>query len=324
MVVMNLLGFFKQHTVYFHMLKFATGGFPHTTKNRSVFNAIARIKELGLDAMELEFVYSDFVDKDTAPDVKKTAEDEGVALTVHGSYFVNLASPEKPKWHASINRVIKSAEIGDLCGAQSVTFHAAAFQKRTEDEVYPLVKSAFEKIFEEYHKRGLSITVAPELTGKAAQWGDLEPLIKLVQDFPDENIAFCFDFAHKHARDGGGWNSAEEFNEMLTLISKELGKEFLSNMHMHVSGIQYGEKGEKNHLTYLSSEEAYKKEGVDVGDLSKQYAEFKKKSRLETPDLKWQELLTVLKEHEVGGVLVCESPNLEQDALLMKQYYDSI
>ncbi|MBP9759065.1 TIM barrel protein [Candidatus Dojkabacteria bacterium] len=305
-------------------LRFGTGGFPITTKERSVVNAIKRIKELGLEAMELEFVYSDFVKIEDASEVKKTAKENDVLLTVHGSYFINLASPEKDKLEASINRIIKSAKVGDACGARSITFHPAAYMKRKHEEVDVMVVDAFKEIFKRYKELDLNIRISPELTGKAAQYGDLEVLINLIEKFPDENIGFCFDFAHKHAREGGRWNSYPEFSQMLGLIESRLGQEFLDDMHIHMSGINYSPKGERNHLTLLPSEEEYKKLGIDVGDLSKNYKELAEAGRLDKPDIKWKELMQALKDFKVGGVVVCESPNLEQDALLMQQYYKSL
>lgn len=306
-------------------LRFGTGGMPLSTPNRSAVNGIKRIRELGLDAMELEFVYQVFTKTEEQREaVKKQAEESDVAISVHGSYFINLASPEKPKWHASINRVLESAKAGDECGARSVTFHAAAYMKRDHEEVYGMVKEAFGEIFTKYREKNLNIRISPELTGKAAQFGDLEVLIRLIEDFGEENIGLCFDFAHKHARDGGGWNSYEEFDQMLKLIRKHLGQSFLDDMHMHMSGINYSAKGERNHLTFLPSQEAYREAGIDVGDLLKHYEELAAKNRLVTPDIKWKELMQALKDNKVGGVLICESPNLEEDALLMQQFYNSL
>ncbi len=305
-------------------IKFGTGGMPLTSKTRSAVNGITRIHELGLDAMELEFVYQIFVKESEREEVKKIAEEKNVSLTVHGSYFINLASLEEEKIDASIKRIVDGAKAGEGCGAKSITFHSGTFMKRDAADVFDQVKIAFERIFDEYKKLNLSIKISPELTGKASQFGDLEDLIRLVELFPDNNLAFCIDFAHKHARDGGGWNSYEEFSEIFETIEKRLGQEFLKNMHMHVSGINYTSKGERNHLTFLSSQKEYQKTGINVGDLSKEYNEMEKKCRLEKPDFKWQELIQSLYDNNVGGILICESPNLEEDALLMKKYYESL
>lgn len=305
-------------------LRFGTGGVPLTSKDRSVVEGIKRIAELGLGNMELEFVYQTFIKEDQAKEVKKVALENDVILTVHGSYFINLASLEAEKIDASIDRIIEGARIGDQCGAKSITFHPAVFMGRDKDVVYSIVKDSFQKIFVKYREHDLKIKISPELTGKASQFGDLQSLIKLVEDFPNENIGFCFDFAHKHARDGGGWNSTEEFNKMLEEIRKSLGQEFLDDMHIHMSGINYSPKGERNHLTLLSSQEEYLENDVNVGSLTTYYQELGKKGKLEKPDINWKELIQALKQNNVGGVVVCESPNLEEDALLMQKFYEKL
>lgn len=106
-------------------LRFGIGGIPHTAKGLE--NGIERLSELGLEHMELEFVQSVFVKEDKAPKIKELAEEKDVSLSVHGSYYTNFASDERPKWHASISRIVKAGYIGELCGAKSVTYHSGYF-----------------------------------------------------------------------------------------------------------------------------------------------------------------------------------------------------
>jgi deoxyribonuclease-4 len=40
--------------------------------------------------------------------------------------------------------------------------------------------------------------------------------------------------------------------------------------------------------------------------------------------MNWEDLLRVLKEFKVKGVVISESPNIEGDALLMKNKYEEI
>jgi len=300
------------------MLRFGTGGIPLTVKDRNAIAGIRRIRELGLAAMELEFVYQIFLDKEKAEEVRKVAEELDVALSVHGSYYVNLGSEDKQKWHASITRVVQAAKIGELAGARYVTFHAGFRQKQDGDLTYKNVKDGISRILDEVDKAKLKIKITPELTGKASQWGDLEELIKLNKDLGHNNLGFCFDFAHKHARDGGGFNSKKEFDNMLILIKKELGEKF------HISGINYTEKGERNHLTLLGGYKEYEHQGIDIEGMEKYYEDMQKKNKIGPADLEWKGLLQSLKEFGVGGTVVCESPNLEQDAILMSKTYEKL
>jgi len=40
--------------------------------------------------------------------------------------------------------------------------------------------------------------------------------------------------------------------------------------------------------------------------------------------MNYKELLKALYDYKVAGLLICESPNLEEDALLLKETYASI
>lgn len=271
-------------------LRFGTAGIPLSTKPYNTLNGIARVKELGLGAMELEFVRNINVSAELAPKVKKLAEEKDVLLSCHASYFINLSSKEKKKREASKNRIIDAALRSYACGAFSVCFHAGFYQGRAPTEIYNIIKAGLKDIVERLQQQNIEIWIRPETTGKATQFGTLEEIVMLSNEL--EQIMPCIDFAHLHARSAGKVNSYDEFRSILELLEKELGKKALKNMHLHVSGIEYSAKGERYHLNLKDS------------------------------DFKYKELLKALKEFNCKGVVISESPNIEGDALLMKKWFE--
>lgn len=273
-------------------LLFGTGGVPLSAESRSIESGIKRIKELGLGCMEVEFVRGVTVGPERAVKIKEFAEKEGVALTVHAPYFINLASVELPKVHASKHRIIESARIGALMGARSVTFHPAYYSERSPEETYAVVKKWMTEIVTDLEKEGIGIAISPETTGKGSQFGSLDENIKLAQEIP--GVKLCVDFAHLYARSIGKNNSYEEFMRILETIEKGLGKGALEEFHIHTSGILYGGKGELKHLELRNKDNKFN----------------------------YKDLMRALKEKGVGGYLICESPVLEEDALVMNQTYN--
>ncbi len=276
----------------FSKLIFGTAGIPTSTEERSTLNGIKQIKKLNLGAMEMEFVQSVNISEEKAPEVKKMAQENDVILTCHGQYFINLNAVEKAKIEASKQRIFNAAKIADLCGAFSMTFHPAFYLGQEKSLVYDKVKIQLKDVVKKIQDAGHKIWVRPETTGKGAQFGDIDELLKLSTEI--EQVMPCIDFAHLHARSGGKYNTTEEFREVLEKVEKMLGKEGLQNMHIHMSGIAYSEKGEKNHLI------------------------------LEESDFKYKDLLKVWKEFKIKGVVINESPNIEEDALLMKRTFELI
>jgi len=273
-------------------LRFGTAGIPISTPKRSTIDGIQRIRELGLDAMELEFVRGVNMKAELAKKIKYAAKNNDVLLTAHAPYYINLNASEKAKVEASKGRIVQSAERLYQAGGWSVVFHAGYYLKQPPESVYQRILETLKDVQRELMDKGIKVWIRPELTGKPTQFGDLKEVVKLSEEL--EMVLPTIDFAHAHARNRGKCNSTEEWRGMLSFMEDRLGREALNNMHIHISGIEYTDKGEKRHLN------------------------------LQESDMKWEDLLRVLKEFRVRGVVISESPNIEGDAILMKKKYEEI
>ena len=118
-----------------------TAGIPHSTPRKSTPDGVRRVAELGLDAMEIEFVRGVRMKADLASKTREAAIDSGVVLTVHAPYFINLLSEDPAKVSASIKRIIDSARIGYLAGAWSVVFHAGYYGKHDKQAATKVVRN---------------------------------------------------------------------------------------------------------------------------------------------------------------------------------------
>ncbi len=273
-------------------LRFGPAGIPLSTPRKGTIEGIKQVRKLGLDAMEMEFVRGVKMGDALATQAKNVARENDVILTAHAPYFINLNSDEREKVEASKRRIYETARVTWLAGGYSIVFHAAYYGKVSREKVYENVKREMKDILKKLEDEGIEIWVRPETTGKDTQFGTVQEIVKLSEELP--HVLPCVDFAHLHARSVGGYNSYEEFRKVLEHIEERLGREALNNMHIHISGIEYGPKGEKRHLN------------------------------LEESDMNYPELLRVWKEFDIKGVVISESPNLEGDALLLKKKYGEI
>jgi len=89
-------------------------------------------------------------------------------------------------------------------------------------------------------------------------------------------------------------NTYDEWSRVLEKYGKTLGAKSLKKLHIHLSGIDYGSKGEKNHLPLAEA------------------------------DLDLKALFKALNEFGCGGRILCESPIMEEDALIMKKTWMKI
>jgi deoxyribonuclease-4 len=169
-----------------------------------------------------------------------------------------------------------------------VVVHAGYIQKDTREAAYEKIKKELILIRELMNSEGLSIALRIETMGRMSQFGTLDEVLAITEV---AGVLPCIDFSHLHAITGKN-NSPEEFAQILANIENKLGREGLNNMHMHVSGIEYSQKGEKNHL------------------------------ELEKSDFNFRELVQAFLDFDIQGMVICESPNLEVDALKLKTEYE--
>jgi deoxyribonuclease-4 len=272
-------------------LLFGTAGIPHSARSKTTIDGIERIAELGLGCMEIEFVQGVKMGEAGARLVADTATKEGVKLSAHAPYFINFNAHEPEKIRASQDRVLQTARIAALCGAESVTFHAAFYLGDPPEKAYSIVKKYLAETLNQLKRENNRVWIRPEVMGKPSQFGSLEEILNLSTEI--EGLAPCIDFAHWHARNGR-FNSYPEFTSILLQVKERLGGVALDDMHIHVSGIAYSKKGEIKHLNLKES------------------------------DFQYTELLKALNDYDASGIVICESPNLEEDALLLQATYKEI
>jgi deoxyribonuclease IV len=216
------------------------GGIKEAVSNLEKYN------QLGLRACEIAFTYGVYLKKDDAIEIGKIAKKLGISLSIHAPYYINLNSDEKRKIEASRKRILECCEIAHYLGAGRVIFHPGFYGKDRE-EAYENIQQRIIEMKEEIEKNKWDVELCPEIMGKKNVFGSIEEISKLSEEI---GCGFCIDFAHILAR----YN-----NYNFDLVRERFPQK---KWHCHFSGIEYGEKGEKNHKR--TSKEEWKKvlEGI--------------------------------------------------------------
>ncbi len=196
---------------------------------------LKHIKELGLNAVEIEFVRQVYMTNESAKTTGNLIKKLKLKTSIHAPFFINLASDEKSKIYASINRILQSCERGHHLGADYIVFHPGFYGKRTKQETYELIKNYILAIKKKIKEKKWNVKLAPETTGKINVFGNLDETLQLVKD---TKCHFTIDFAHMKARNLGKINYEEIFDKI---------KHF-KHIHAHFSGIEWTTKGEKKHI----------------------------------------------------------------------------
>jgi deoxyribonuclease IV len=241
--------------------------------------------------MEIEFVHQVKMGEQTAREVARAAQLSGVRLSEHAPYYINFNSSDAEKLKNSKRRLLEAIRVAPLLGAESVVFHAAFYMGRPPEEVYRRVKEGLTEVIGQLDPEARGVWIRPEVMGKGSEFGTIDEILRLSGEF--EQVLPAIDVAHWHARDGK-FNSYSEFTAVLKQVKDSLGRRGIENIHIHCSGIRYGKSGEISHLNLKES------------------------------DFKYVELLRALKDTGARGRVICESPNLEADALLLSETYQNL
>jgi deoxyribonuclease-4 len=269
-------------------LRFGTSGIPRSTRKAGTDHGIRRARELGLDCLEMAWVNGIRMGEAAAERIAEAARETGLELTAHGPYYVNLCG-DADVIQRSVDRLMHTGRMAQRCGAQSFCFHAGFYQKLDPGEANRKVRAGLSAITAGLRREGMRVDVRPELTGKPSQVGSLDELLDWSATI--EGVRPCVDFSHQYARHGGAFNTYREFGEMLERIRGRLGPGALERLHVHIAGIEFGPKGERRHLPLRESK------------------------------FRYRELLKALKDCKVSGWVVCESPSMEDDALVLQRAY---
>jgi deoxyribonuclease-4 len=180
--------------------------------------------------------------------------------------------------------------MAHLCGAKCVVFHSGYYGASTAEQTFNVIKRELREVLSVLKSERSPVILRIETMGKKSQFGSLDEVLSLCQEL--EGLAPCLDFSHIYAREGKA-NSYLDFYRILKKVEKRLGRSAVKNIHIHISGIDYNQKGEVKHLN------------------------------LEESDFHYDEWVEALKDLEVEGMVICESPGRETDARMLKELYRS-
>ena len=268
--------------------RFGTVGTPKNKPKKpgGSVGGIYYLNDLGLEALELGWVRSVRVSESTAAKIKEAGQERDVALSVHAPYYINLNADDE-EWPKSRKRLMDAARAGHQSGATDIVFHPGSYFGKPAEEVLKVAIPRLDGCVKELRAEDNPVILRPETMGKGAMLGSLEDTLEMSQLV---GVEPCLDFAHLHARPGdGSVNTYQEWLDILNLYRDALGEKSLGRLHCHLSGIEYTEKGEKNHLVISES------------------------------DFNIDALLQALVDSKAGGRILCESPMLEEDALFIQK-----
>jgi deoxyribonuclease IV len=183
------------------------------------------------------------------------------------------------KLRDSEKRIIESCHRAHLMGAGIVVFHPGFYGKLSAESAYEMVESACREMAGAIEDNGFHVKLGLETTGKMSQFGTIDEILSICKG--NKHCAPVIDWCHLFAK----YQGKVDFKSVLSKVTDG----GFTRIHTHFSGVEFTDKGERRHIT--------------IGHRQPDFEEVAKvilKSRLE----------------EIN--IISESPEMENDALIMK------
>lgn len=289
------------------LLKFAPAGIPVGTPSPGgTLSGVKYCRQIGLSAMEAEFVQGVRMNDELAATIGAEAVRVDVSLSCHGPYFVNLCSSDAKVIANTSRHFLACARAAHFLRASPIVFHPGFYQGKEKNESAKIAKKALAAILEKISSSGFDdVTIGAELTGKKSAYGDLGEIIDLSSEFGISCVMPVVDFGHYHARIAR-LETENDFAKIFDAMEKTLGSKAMQKTHSHFSEISFTASGEYKHLplAHGAVKMDAKKEGAGSGGPP------------------FPPLAKVMKERGYSGTIVCESPLMEKDTLKLQEIWE--
>ena len=174
------------------------------------------LKEKGLDAYEYQCSKGVKITQPTAEKLGNEARENGIKLSIHAPYYINLATDDEEKREKSVKYITDTLAAADFMGADRIVVHSGACAKMDRRVAMEYAKKTLKIALERSKELGLShVHICPETMGKINQLGDLDEVIELCR--LDDYLLPTIDFGHLNAR---GLGSLKEYSDYLEIFDK--------------------------------------------------------------------------------------------------------
>ena len=223
---------------------FGPAGYPSEARG-NVKRVFQILTEAGMSALEYAAVHGLKTKEDKARMIGELAKETGISMSMHAAYYISLASKSPQTRESSKNRLVKALRFAPLMNVKRIVFHPGYLGGLSKDQAHVVIRDALKQVWETAGDQGGGAFLAPEIAGKLSAYGSIDQIIQLCQDV--DGCIPTIDWAHLYARSQGEINDRESYLKVLARFENGLGEVFVNNMHFHISGISFTEKGEAAH-----------------------------------------------------------------------------
>jgi len=297
--------------------RFGVAGFPpnffESELRKKRENIFSWLETLGLDWIELQCTRGVKMKAEQAHLYRELAEQHGIGISIHGPYFISLASGDPDVVRRSRERILQCFALASELQSERIIFHPGYFPGNTEDDRHAAVDQIINELNALKNDIPKGIYILPETAGKISQIGSLDEVLEICQRV--EFAKPCIDLAHYHAFERGKLWTTQSVTDVFCKIKNRLGPEYLNHLHVHMYPVDFGPHGEKKHKAF-----------DDYVEFSEQLSFFQAPHQGNRFFPRAENFIASIKELDIYPVTVCEAYNTQDvgAALMKKLYYEGV
>ena len=228
-------------------IRFGVGGFPLAFTDRPESKdrgaVFAWLRSVGLDAIELQMTYGPRMTAEQGRRYRALAIADDIKISIHGSYYIVLASPDPAKVLRSVDTLMRTYVQADILGAREIVLHPGSLYGAPEADASRRFAENLERFMAQLGKTDISLMI--ETAGKVGQMGSVDMILDVAATI--KGVGPCIDFGHVHARSLGGLETADAIAQVFARIDEFQRSNPDTPTHFHYTPIHYGPRGEIQH-----------------------------------------------------------------------------
>jgi deoxyribonuclease-4 len=228
-------------------IRFGVGGFPLAFTERPEAKdrgaVFAWLRSVGLDAIELQMTYGPRMTAEQGRRYRALAIADDIKLSIHGSYYIVLASPDPAKVLRSVDTLLRTYEQADILGAREIVLHPGSLYGAPEADVSRRFAENLERFMAQLGKTDISLMI--ETAGKVGQMGSVDMILDVASTV--KGVGPCIDFGHVHARSLGELETPDAMAQVFARIDEFQRSNPDTPTHFHYTPIHFGPRGEIQH-----------------------------------------------------------------------------
>ncbi len=224
----------------------------HTSIAGGLDKAIVRGRDLGCNTIQIFTKNSNqwkerHLEQDEINAFHEAREESDMGPVVsHGSYLINLASPDDEIYDKSINAMFCEMKRSEKLGIEYLVVHPGSHRGAGEEEGLKRIVQAVDRLHQK--TGGYKIRIALETTaGQGANLGyKLEHIAQMMESVRDNSrLALCLDTCHVFAA-GYELRDGKSYERLFTEVEMLIGMEYLKVIHLNDSKKDCGSRVDRH------------------------------------------------------------------------------